>query len=170
MTPVLSRLAKRYDKKRVMMICYLITGAAFLIFGLTGMNTMTSLCIYIVIFTVGTSAYWQLIYAMLYDISELDEYRNNRRREAILLSMSKIVLKLSNASATQLLALVLFWFGYDQNAEVQTGTTLMGIEWSLTLIPGILFLGAAIFVKLYPISEKRHLELVKELQRRKEQQ
>lgn len=169
MTPVISRLSKKYDKKNVMICCYMATGGAFLFFGISGINTMAALCVYIVIFSIGTSAYWQLIYAMIYDISGLDEYQNNRRREAILLSVSKIVLKISNALATQMLAVVLFWFGYNQHAQVQNARTLLGIEWAVTFIPGILFLGAAIFVKSYPISEKKHLEIVEALERRKEQ-
>lgn len=168
MTPVLSALAKRHDKRRIMLLCYALTGAVFLYFGIKGITTFAGLCVYIVVFSIGTSAYWQLIYPMFYDISELDEFQNNRRREATILSMSKIILKLSNASATQMLAGVLFLFGYDSNRGEQSAITLSGIEWSLTLIPGTLFLVAAFFVKQYPITEKRHLEIVQKLQQRKD--
>lgn len=169
MTPVLTVLSKKYDKKNIMTICYIITGLVFIYLGVAGIGNIVILCFYIIVFTIGTSAYWQLIYAMLYDISELDEYRNDRRREAIILSMSKIVLKLSNAFSAQLLAIVLVWFGYDQNVSEQSARTLWGIQFSLTVIPGILFLTAAIFVKIYPVSEKMHLEIVDSLKKRNEE-
>ena len=167
MTPILSYLSKKFDKKAVMALCYLLTGIAFLIFAVAEIRTVTLLCVYIVIFTIGTSAYWQLIYGMLYDVSEIDEYVNNRRREATILSMSKIILKLSNACATQLLAIVLFAFDYDQNAAIQSTEALFGIQCSLTMIPGILFLGAAVCAKRYPISEEKHREIVTSLNKRK---
>ncbi|MCQ4638592.1 MFS transporter [Anaerovorax odorimutans] len=168
MTPILSHLSKKYDKKAIMTLCYLITAIAFLTFAIIKISSIVMLCIYIVIFTVGTSAYWQLIYAMLYDISEIDEYENNRRREATILSMSKIILKLSNACAAQLLAIVLFIFGYDQNAAVQSSEALWGIQCSLTIIPGLLFAVAAVGVKRYPVSEEKHMEIVQALKKRKE--
>ena len=168
MTPVLTALSKKYDKKNIMMVCYIITGIVFIFLGAVGIGDMIILCFYIIVFTIGTSAYWQLIYAMLYDISELDEYRNDRRREAIILSMSKIVLKLSNAFSAQLLAVVLVWFGYDQNAAEQSERALWGIQFALTFIPGVLFLAAAVFIRIYPVSEKLHIEIVESLKKRNE--
>lgn len=167
MTPILAATSKKYDKKRIMSNSYIFTGCALLLLGLIKIPSLFILCIYIVILTIGTSAYWQLIYGMLYDISEVDEYENNRRREATILSMSKIVLKISNACATQMLALVLFWFDYDQNLTQQSVRALFGIQCSLTIIPGILFLSAAICVIRYPISEAKHLQIVEELKSRK---
>ena len=165
-TPVLAKLVKRFDKKSVMGWCYTIAGIGLILFKLMGIHSTTALCAYIIVLTIGTSAYWQIIYAMVYDVSELDEYKNHRKRGAVLLSMSKIILRISNACATQLLAFVLFCFGYDQDTNQQSAEALRGIEYSLTLIPAALFLSAAICMRLYPLSRTAHLEIVKALQRR----
>lgn len=167
MTPILAGTSKRYDKKKVMIVCYIMTGAMFLFFGVVSMGSVAVLCIYIFIFTIATSAYWQLIYGMLYDISEFDELENNRRREALILSLSKVILKVSNAFATQMLGIVLFLFKYDQNSSIQLPETLTGIQICLTFIPGVLFLAAAVVVIKYPISEKYHGEIVNKLEERK---
>jgi len=93
--------------------------------------------------------------------------KNSKRREAVITSASKIVLRLSNTFAAQMLAIVLMLFDYDQTLQIQSEKTLIGIECSLTVIPGILFLTGALLVKLYPLSEKKHARIVKVLQRRK---
>ncbi|MCI7301167.1 MAG: MFS transporter [Clostridiales Family XIII bacterium] len=166
MTPILSACTKKGDKRIVMAGCYIGAGILSIGFGIFGINSLLFLCLYIIAFTIGSSAYWQLIYPMLYDISEVDEYQNHRRREATILSLSKIILKVSNACATQLLAGVLFFFGYEPDMLRQSRTALWGIQISLTVVPGILFLTAAVFVLLYPISKTKHEELIRRLRNR----
>ncbi|MDE8735239.1 hypothetical protein P0G10_19285, partial [Eubacteriales bacterium DFI.9.88] len=63
----------------------------------------------------------------------------------------------------QLLAGVLFFFGYEPDMLRQSRTALWGIQISLTGVPGILFLTAAVFVLLYPISKTKHEELIRRL-------
>lgn len=161
LTPILGKAAKKYDKKNVMLVCYLITAVSFILFKLMGIESKLMLCIYIIVFTVGTSAYWQLIYAMVYDVSELDECINDRKRGAILLSFSKVILRISNACATQLLALVLFIFGYDQNVTMQSNKALLGIEYSIMVIPAVFFICAALCIYFYPLTKEKHEEYVR---------
>lgn len=166
MTPLLAAFTKKHDKKVIMAGCYTGAGVLLIGFGIFGIGSLFMLCLYISAFTIGSSAYWQLIYPMLYDISEVDEYKNHRRREATILSLSKIILKVSNACATQLLAGVLFFFGYEPDHSQQSQSALSGIQISLTIVPGILFIAAAIFVLIYPISKKKHEELIRSLRSR----
>ena len=165
MTPILSACTKKGDKRIVMAGCYIGAGILSIGFGIFGINSLLFLCLYIIAFTIGSSAYWQLIYPMLYDISEVDEYQNHRRREATILSLSKIILKVSNACATQLLAGVLF-LAMNPICCGKAGPPYGGFQISLTVVPGILFLTAAVFVLLYPISKTKHEELIRRLRNR----
>lgn len=169
MTPVLHTLSRRYDKRRVMLACYLLTGIVFLYFGAVQIPSFNILCFYMLVFAIGTSAFWQLIYPMFYDIGELDEYENGEKRSGAILSAGKIIMRFSNAFATQFLGTLLFWFNYDATLSQQASETLFGIQCSLTYIPGVLFVLAAICIKIYPVSEIRHMEIVLNLEKRRKE-
>ena len=166
MTPFLARLSVRFDKKTVMICAYLIAGAGLLVFRLIGITSTFALCIHMTIFTAGTSAYWQLFNAFVYDVRELDEVKNNRERGAVLLSASKIAVRLSSACGVQLLALLLFVSGYNQEEAVQGPRVLHAAEAAMTTIPAVLFICAALCMIFYPLTRKVHEALVEQLERR----
>ena len=159
-TPIYANAAKKFDKKYVMITGYLFAGAMLIFISIIGVNSFFTLCLTLIVFTVGTSAYWQLSYSMSYDISDLDEYKNGRRREGIIMSLVKIFSRIANAIAVQFFAWVLYLFGYAGNHETQSDMAMLGISLSLSVIPAILFAAAALSVYLYPISEKKHNELI----------
>lgn len=160
MTPVLLEASKRADKKYVMTACYIFAGSVFICFGITGISSLTMLCIYIFAFSVGTSAYWQLVYSLLYDVSDIDEHDSGIGRRGLILAAAKVILRVSNAAGTQLLGMVLFLFGYDQNAVEQSELAVCGIRIAFTYIPGILFLLAALSMIVYPVTNDVHKELI----------
>lgn len=160
MTPVYSVLAKRFDKKYVMQGAFIAAGIGMYLFAFYGLTSFSLLCVYVGIFTIGSSAYWQLMYSLVYDISEFDEWTHKKRREGIIMSSSKIFLRISTAASVQLLAAVLYLFDYDAGLKIQHSEALKGIELALTYIPATLFILAAILIFFYPLSNEKHKELV----------
>jgi len=164
LTPMIAAFARVFDKKHAMVAAFLLTGAGFAIFGVLGISSFFSFAVYIVLFSIGSSAYWQLIFSVVYDISEVDEYLNKKRREAIILSSSKIFLRISTAVTVQMLGIYLYCFDYRAEAEMQTNLTLSGLSAALTFIPAILFFLSALSIYLYPISRKKHRKLLDDLE------
>lgn len=160
MTPALLIASERFDKKYVMTACYIFTGTVFMYFGITGIPSLIVLFVYIFAFSVGTSAYWQLIFSLLYDVSDIDEYNSGVKRRGSILAAAKVILRFSNAAGTQLLGMVLFLSGYDQNITEQSDAAICGIHTAFTYVPGGLFILAAICVVIYPVTTACHKEIV----------
>ena len=168
LTPIYSALSHRYDKKDIMMWAFVISGVGMCFFAIIGIVSFLDLIITISIFAIGSSAYWQLIYSIVYDISEVDEWEYFMRREGILMSSSKIFLRISTAISVQMLSIVLFLFGYNVDFGVQSARALMGIKLALTYLPAAFFLSAAFFTYLYPLTIIKHKELIKNIEERRE--
>jgi GPH family glycoside/pentoside/hexuronide:cation symporter len=166
LTPVLSKLSSIFDKKYVMFGAYLFSGIGMRVLGTAGITSVLLLCVYAAVFTVGASSYWQLMYSVVYDISEVDEWHYHKRREGIIMSSSKIFLRISSAVSVQLLAVVLYCFGYVSDSAVQSETALHGIGISLTWIPAVFYILASIGIYLYPLSREKHNELIKNIEER----
>lgn len=166
LTPFITEAARRFEKKGAVLGSFLISGASLFALYFTGVSSLLLLFVHIVLFSVGSSGYWQVSYSLVYDISEVDEIRNGKRREAVIMSVSKIVLRISTAVSVQVLALVMEIFHYDQTASVQPESALLGFRVSMTLVPAILFLAAALFLRMYPVSGKTHSEILRQLDTR----
>lgn len=155
LTPITALAAGKAGKERVMCLCFVISGIALIAFSWWDMKSLFSLAVLAVLMTVGNSAYYQLIFPMYYDISILDQYQNHRKREGTILSTAKTALRIFTALGTQLMAVLLAFFGYDEAAQVQSASAMTGIEIAFMLVPGVLYLLAAICVWRYPVTEEK---------------
>lgn len=161
-TPITAHLVKRIGKERAMCLSFIISGVALIVFSFWNLKSFASLAVLAALLTVGNSAYYQLIFPMYYDISILDNHWNNKQREGTILSTAKTVLRIFTALGTQLLAVLLACFGYDEMASVQSSSALTGIKAAFMLVPGVLYLAAALCVRIYPITEETIKKIVSE--------
>lgn len=155
LTPLTAGIAGRLGKERTMIWAYVISGAGLIAFAWSDVESVFILMVIVVISTIGNSAYYQFIFPMYYDIGVIDTIETGRKREATILSLAKTVLKVFTAVGTQLVAVMMALFGYDEAAPVQTDSALMGIRFAFVLIPGILYLAAALCMKFYPVTEEK---------------
>lgn len=115
--------------------------------------------VYAVVVMLGTTTYWTLYYSMMYDISEVDEFVNGKRREGSITSIMSFCQKLGSAVALQVVGVILQIGGYDASAEVQTEGALQSIMQLNTLIPGIIGILGAVIMFAYPLDGKRFAKL-----------
>jgi GPH family glycoside/pentoside/hexuronide:cation symporter len=73
--------------------------------------------------------------------------------------------KFTNALGIWVSGLALAWFGYVPNVP-QSDTALLGIRLFFSLIPALALIISLPILFRYPITQKSHAEVVKELQRR----
>ena len=95
-----------------------------------------------------------LLWAMIADVADYSEWKNNRRATAIIFSAMifglKVGLSLGGAIATGLLSL----FGYDADALQQTASAMNGIKFLISVIPGLIFIAGAALLFGYSIDKK----------------
>lgn len=157
--PVIKVVSDRLDKRGTYLLGCLITIAAGIIYGLKGMENFLDLIIYILFISMGNCCYWQLFPAMMYDISEVDEYINGTRREGSIMSLQSLAEALSAAFALFLAGVVLNVGGYEGTAAVQSAAAQFSILSLNTFIPAIFYLLGFICIWKFPLTRERHHKL-----------
>jgi len=168
LAPVILGFSKIFDKKQVLIFglvltAILVTGMRFI-----GAESFLGSLIYCVIFSIANTSYWQLATAIIYDVCELDELINDKRREGAIVSLQSISEAISAAISLQTLGLILEFSGFDGEAAVQTDTSLFWLENSFSIVPALFLILAMIAVIKYPINKKSFSEILKQLEIKKE--
>lgn len=166
--PVINFLAAKLDKKVAYWATILATGVIMFAFTFIGFAGFGVWLVYVSIFAFGNCAFWTLYYSMMYDISELDEFKNGTRREGVISALMSFFQKLGAAIATWLLGILLSLGGYDGTMDVQPDSAINMIEHIVTLFPSILAIAAAILAIAYPITGKRFDALLTALKAKRE--
>lgn len=109
-----------------------------------------------------------LLWAMIADVADYSEWKNNRRATAIIFSAMifglKVGLSLGGAISTWLLSI----FGYDANALQQGARTISGIRMLVSVIPGLIFIAGACLLFGFSINRKTELRIEEALKARRE--
>ncbi len=108
-----------------------------------------------------------LLWAMIADVADYSEWKNNRRATAIIFSAMifglKIGLSLGGALSTWLLSR----FGYVADAMVQTPSAIKGIQSLVSIIPGFIFIAGSLLLFGYVIDKKLEVKIEEELKNKR---
>jgi GPH family glycoside/pentoside/hexuronide:cation symporter len=115
---------------------------------------------------IGFSTQWVCPWSMLPDVVEYDEKMTGERREGIYYGLWAFLTKFTGALGVAVSGWALDLFGYIPNA-VQTSHALFGIRLFFAIVPAAVILVSLPFLIWYPITRKKHAELVRELEMRK---
>lgn len=110
-----------------------------------------------------------LLWAMIADVADYSEWRNNRRATAIIFSAMIFGLKVGLSLGGALSAWLLGLFGYDAEATRQTATAVKGIRLLVSVIPGTIFIAGAALLSAYSIGKERELQIEKALKERRKE-
>lgn len=163
--PVIMILTRWLDKKSLLIIMMLSSAVFMSAAKFIGITTITGMLLFTFVFCIGSSAYWQLMPAMIYDICEYDELETGNRREGSIVSLLSVAEALSQAVAMQLLGIILQAAGFDGELAVQPIAALEWVENSLMVIPAVFMVLTAVIVSRYPITKKRFEEIKTRLQK-----
>jgi GPH family glycoside/pentoside/hexuronide:cation symporter len=115
---------------------------------------------------IGFSAQWVFPWSMLPDVVEYDEKLTGERREGIYYGLWAFLSKFTGALGVAVSGWALDLYGYIPNVA-QTEHALFGIRLFFAIVPAAVLLVSLPFLIWYPITRKKHAELVKELADRK---
>jgi Na+/melibiose symporter-like transporter len=108
-----------------------------------------------------------LLWAMIADVADYSELRNNRRATGIIFSAMIFGLKAGLSIGGALVAGILAFFGYNQQLAIQSDSTIMGIKLSVSVFPTVTFLLAASCLLFYEIDKKKEKEIEEVLKSRR---
>jgi glycoside/pentoside/hexuronide:cation symporter, GPH family len=104
-----------------------------------------------------------LLWAMIADVADYSEWKNNRRATAIIFSAMIFGLKAGLSIGGALVAGILAAYGYDEQLVIQAPSTIAGIKMSVSLYPTITFMICIICLFFYEINKKMETQIEKEL-------
>jgi GPH family glycoside/pentoside/hexuronide:cation symporter len=167
--PLWNYLSKRYGKKTAYIGGVAFWGVVQLV--IVSLSSGTSLWIIVSLSAfagVGVAAGHVLPWAILPDAIEWDEWRTGKRHEGMYYSMVTLIKKLTSSIAIPLALLLLETADYIPNAEVQTPKALLVIRLMTGPIPAALLVAGIALAVFYPLSRSQYLEILRELERRRE--
>jgi GPH family glycoside/pentoside/hexuronide:cation symporter len=109
-----------------------------------------------------------LLWAMIADVADFSEWKNNRRATAIIFSAMMVGLKGGLSIGSALLTWILGLFNYVPNSDaVQSATTIEGIKLLVSVFPAIPFLIGAGLLFFYRINKKMETQIETDLKQRR---
>ncbi len=180
--PLVEKTAQKKDRRFAAIVFLSFAAVGELILKIIGLDVRVGnfpiMCIVSpALLGVGAGTFWTLFYSMGYDLVELDEFKNGKRRESIITALPQLVQKFGSAfgilAAGQLLSL----YGYDASADVAGQESLIrrisdahiinGMENIATLIPAVLIAISVLACVAYPMTRKTFEALKVQLEKKR---
>ncbi len=150
--------ANKTDKKTVMVGSMLLTIIACLVIGFLP-STSAMLYTYVVIYALGNSGFWTMIYAMSYDSAIVEQIETGEKPDGLYTSLIGLFMKFGNALGTLIMGFGLQLIGFSSESEIQTEATVHGIKLLFGIAPSIVILIGLIAAVSYPLTKAKYLEL-----------
>lgn len=111
-----------------------------------------------------------LLWAMIADVADYSEWKNNRRATAIIFSAMMVGLKGGLSIGSSLLTGILGWFNYVPNSDAaQSAEAINGTKLLVSVFPAIPFLMGAGLLFFYEINKKMETQIESDLKQRRNQ-
>lgn len=108
-----------------------------------------------------------VLWAMIADVADYSDWKNNRRATAIIFSAMMVGLKAGLSIGGAITTWVLGVFDYVPNAEVQTDSAVEGIKLLVSIFPAIPFVVGAALLFLYEINKAMEVQIEADLNNRR---
>lgn len=109
-----------------------------------------------------------LLWAMIADVADYSEWKNNRRATAIIFSAMMVGLKGGLTIGSSLLTWLLGIFNYVPNSEtIQSASAINGTKLLVSVLPSIPFLIGAGLLFFYKINKKMEVQIETDLKERR---
>lgn len=108
-----------------------------------------------------------ILWAMIADVADFSEWRNNRRATAIIFSAMMVGLKLGLTFGQALVTGILGTYGYDPGLGEQSAAAINGIKLSVSVYPSIFFLLGVGLLFFYEINKKLEVQIEADLATRR---
>jgi Na+/melibiose symporter-like transporter len=108
-----------------------------------------------------------LLWAMIADVADYSEWKNNRRATAIIFSAMMVGLKGGLTIGSTLLTWLVGLFNYVPNSATQTETAIQGTKMLVSIFPAIPFLAGCALLFFYKINKKMEVQIESDLKERR---
>ncbi len=156
-------LADKYGKRDVFGITLFISAVCQLMFYFISANSIGLVFITQILHGFFYGLTIPLLWAMIADVADFSEWKNNRRATAIIFSAMIFGLKAGLSIGGALVAAILAIFGYNEQLTTQSDVTVNGILLSMSVFPTITFFVGVVSLFFYEIDKKKEKLIESEL-------
>ena len=162
------RLADKYGKRDVFGIALVISTLFILLFYFFSSTSVELMFASQILHGFFYGITIPLLWAMIADVADYSEWKNNRRATAIIFSAMMVGLKGGLSIGSALLTWILGLFNYVPNSDaVQTATAINGTKLLVSVFPSIPFLIGAGLLFFYEINKKMETQIENDLKQRR---
>jgi GPH family glycoside/pentoside/hexuronide:cation symporter len=158
-------LAKRFDKRRIMIALTLLNALTMAIFFIIPPEQYALMVLVNIIGTLIIGPTPALVWAMYADTADYGEWKSGRRTTGLVFSALQFAQKLGLAVGAGLSGFILSLFGFIAN-EAQSDLSMTGIRLMFSIFPAMLATSGAIAVYFYPLTDKQVAKIEIELSER----
>ena len=162
------RLADKYGKRNVFGIFLFISTLFIIFFYFLSPESVYLMFIAQILHGFFYGITIPLLWAMIADVADYSEWKNNRRATAIIFSAMMVGLKLGLTIGGSLVAKILNVYGYVPGSENgQVESAIEGTKMLVSIYPAIPFLLGLILLFFYEINKKMENQIEAELKERR---
>ena len=167
---ITSPLARRFGKRNLFVGALVVSGVVNSLLWFCGASDVS------LIFTLGilselfAAIFPTLCFVMLGDVADYSEWVNGRRATGLIYSATSFAMKFGGGIAGLIIGVVLARYGYDGKVAESIQGALPGIKMLMSWIPGVLAVGTAVIMTLYPITTSKMDQITAELTARRNKQ
>lgn len=162
------KLADKYGKRDVFGITLVISTLFIMIFYFFSPGSVMLIFVAQILHGFFYGITIPLLWAMIADVADFSEWKNNRRATAIIFSAMMVGLKAGLTIGSSLLTWILGLFNYVPNSDgVQSQSAIDGVKMLVSIFPSIPFLIGAGLLFGYKINKKMETQIETDLQARR---
>jgi glucuronide carrier protein len=167
MAGFIPKIVRKFGKRNAYMggAAFMIVGGMMILFAPSGSVALGFSGL--VVAYVGIMLVNMLVWALEADTVEYGEWKTGVRTEGITYALFSFTRKTGQAVGGALAAYALAWGGYAAGAAEQSAHAEWGIRAATGLIPAIAALLAILVMVFYPLTDKRHAEIVRAIAERR---
>jgi Na+/melibiose symporter-like transporter len=162
------RLADKYGKRDVFGTALLISTLFIIFFYFYSAKSVELMFVSQILHGFFYGITIPLLWAMIADVADYSEWKNNRRATAIIFSAMMVGLKGGLSIGSALLTWILGLFNYVPNSDaVQTASAIHGTKMLVSIFPAIPFLLGVLLLFFYEINKKMEVQIENDLKERR---
>ena len=152
-------VSRKTEKKVVMAGGLILYMMAYLIVMICPISDATMYVI-IILYALGNSSYWTMIYAMSYDTAIIEQIKTGDKPDGLYTSLVGLFMKFGNSLGSLIVGIGLQFIGFSSEASVQSADTINSIRVLYGVAPTIvLFVGFMVAMR-YPVTKNTYNKLV----------
>jgi len=159
-------VSDKIGKKKTFLIAMINAAILSLIFFWVDRTNLYLILSLQFLISINAGIIFPLVWSMYADTADYSEDKNTRRATGLVFSAASMSQKLGASFGIALVGWLLAFYGYKANVE-QTETAQQGIRMMLSVFPAIGAGLAALFMFIYPLSEKKMSEIETRLEQRR---